>query len=151
MENGIWYEYLDEAAWKTMMDRVDAGLPPTTEDQVDYATGVIMASVGDTDGHSIMAQGDASLGVVSVKNGAGIEGVATKAANQIAPLGYVVNPGNAQSSNYDTSVVVYADAGKAKAAQEIADTLGIDEVVHDTEDVYFYDGDILVLIGRDWA
>lgn len=44
--DGGWYEYVIDDAWKTMMDRVDAGLPPTEEDEVDQL-GTVMASTGN--------------------------------------------------------------------------------------------------------
>lgn len=45
--NETWYERLDETAWKEMMSRVDQGSPPTEEDEVDQATGTVLASAGD--------------------------------------------------------------------------------------------------------
>lgn len=39
-ENGIWYERVDEDAWKTMMDRVDQGLPPYASEDEDPTAGV---------------------------------------------------------------------------------------------------------------
>lgn len=38
--DGIWYEIMDEDAWKIMMDRMRAGLPPRTDDMVDYTAGI---------------------------------------------------------------------------------------------------------------
>ena len=34
-EDDVWYEVVNEEEWKAMMKRVDAGLPPTAEDEVD--------------------------------------------------------------------------------------------------------------------
>lgn len=39
-EGGVWYEKVDEAAWKTMMGRVDAGLPPYESEDQDPTAGV---------------------------------------------------------------------------------------------------------------
>lgn len=46
--DGGWYEYVIEDSWQYMMERVDAGLPPTEEDEVDQL-GVVMASTGGAD------------------------------------------------------------------------------------------------------
>ncbi len=39
-ENGVWYEQVDEAAWKTMMSRVDQGLPPYADESEDPTAGL---------------------------------------------------------------------------------------------------------------
>ena len=39
-ENGVWYEKVDEAAWKTMMGRVDKGLPPYEDESQDPTAGL---------------------------------------------------------------------------------------------------------------
>ena len=39
-EDGVWYEQVDEAAWKTMMSRVDQGLPPYADESEDPTAGL---------------------------------------------------------------------------------------------------------------
>ena len=39
-ENGVWYEQVDEAAWKTMMSRVDQGLSPYADESEDPTAGL---------------------------------------------------------------------------------------------------------------
>ena len=39
-ENDVWYERVDEDAWKTMMDRVDQGLSPYASEDEDPTAGV---------------------------------------------------------------------------------------------------------------
>ncbi len=45
--NNTWYENVDQAAWDEMMRRVDQGLPPTEETEIDPNSGAIMANAGD--------------------------------------------------------------------------------------------------------
>ena len=44
--NEVWWEILNKDEWKKMMDRINQGLPPTEEDVVDEATGIVIASAG---------------------------------------------------------------------------------------------------------
>lgn len=48
-KNGGWYEELDEAEFKKMMKRMDAGLPPNEEPVIDPATGIVMSTSGGGD------------------------------------------------------------------------------------------------------
>ena len=41
-----WYEYLDEAAWKEMIKRMDQGLPPVNKTEIDDATGTVLSTGG---------------------------------------------------------------------------------------------------------
>lgn len=157
-ENSTWYEFVDETAWKTMMSRVDQGLPPTTEDEVDARSGTVLASTGDASGKQASSSSTSSTtstavkrsGTVSVKNGAGIDGAAAEAASKIDQLGYTAEAGNAGSSNFTTTVVVYSDASQKDAAQEIANLLG-KGVVTQNNGTYSFTSDFLVVIGSDWV
>lgn len=42
--DGIWYELVDEELWDAMMERVRAGLPPLTDDDVDQTEGIAAQS-----------------------------------------------------------------------------------------------------------
>ena len=44
--NNTWYEHLDKTAWQKMMERMKQGLSPTEEDEIDAATGTILATAG---------------------------------------------------------------------------------------------------------
>lgn len=41
-----WYEYLDEAAWKEMISRMDQGLPPVNKTEIDDRTGTVLSTGG---------------------------------------------------------------------------------------------------------
>lgn len=163
LEDG-YYEQLDTAAWQTMMDRVEQGLPPTEKTETD-ALGTVMSNAGegsDAEKSSKMKDSDQKKstkatvektvqrsGTVDVKNGSGIEGCASDAAKKIKKLGYTCQTGNANADDYEETLVVYDDPNKAEAAQEIARALGVGMTVYN-EGGYVFDGDFLVVIGGDW-
>ena len=63
-----------------MMQRVDQGLPPTTEDVIDEKNGTVLASTGDKAGATSNTSSTTTAtrsGKVTVKNGANIDGAAT--------------------------------------------------------------------------
>ena len=153
--NGGWYEYVNEKEWQTMMSRVDQGLPPTTEDEVDSKNGTVLASTGGTSSSSGSQSGSSSsqlrtdrTGSVVVKNGAGIDGAAATAADKISKLGYTTSTGNA-SANFGLTVVVYANDSQKEAAEEIVKAIG-NGVATKNDGTYSYNGDFLVVIGSDW-
>ncbi len=164
-ENETWYEEVDKAAWREMMNRVNQGLPPTTEDEIDERNGAILSSTGGSNNASSNANANRNAntaatntsaptvmrsGTVTVKNGMGVAGVGDAAANKVKTLGYSATASNAQSFDYAMSVVVYRDPSQAQAAQEIADLLGVDVVTMNENNNYVFEGDFLVLIGADW-
>lgn len=154
-ENDIWWEVVDEDAWRTMMERVEQGLSPTEETVVDQATGVTLSTAGDggtSSGSSSSGSSNTSLsGVkISVKNGAGISGCAADAASRLTPLGAIAETGNADDSNYQKTLIIYDDASQKAQAEAIADALGCGTVQQNTG-MYVYSGDFLVVVGADWS
>ena len=81
---------------------------------------------------------------------AGVTGLAADAAGQIEALGYTTDTGNANSTNYQNTVVVYNDSSQSEAAREIAQTIGVSLTVQNAGE-YAFDTDFLVVIGADWA
>lgn len=153
-ENNIWWEIIDQAAWDTMIERVKQGLPPTEETTVDEATGVTTSTAGDGSSSEDSSSGDSSSvslqGVkVSVKNGCGVTGAASEAASKLTPEGVIAETGNADDSNYASTIVVYDDDADKKKAERIVDLLGKGAVKKNTG-TYSYSGDILVVLGSDW-
>ncbi len=137
--DGGWYEELDTDKWKEMMKRMDKGLPPEEETYIDPATGTIMSSAGRGDWE----------GKVVVWNGSGVTGAAAKAAGRIVALGFTAETGNADSSDFSRTLIIYKDEDKEDAAEAIADKLGCGKVQEDNGK-YNFDGDILVIIGLDF-
>lgn len=154
-ENNLWWEILDETAWKAMMERVDQGLPPTEEAIVDEATGTVLTTTGSKEGQdesSSSSSENVSLsGVeIAVKNGAGIAGCAGQAADKLTPLGADVETGNADDFNYEKTLVIYNDSSDKAKAEAIADALGVGKVTKN-DGRYAFSADFLVVVGGDWA
>ena len=162
-KNDTWYEQLDVAAWNTMMGRVREGLPPTEVDEVDELNGTVLASVGDgkaaasdsegvqgVNGTQRQTFGETRTGIVTIKNGNGINGVGAEALERIKPLGYTADASNANSFSYEETVVVFDTPDQRVYAEELIDALGCGRAVQNTDGEYVYDGDFLILIGSDW-
>lgn len=152
-----WYEQIIQPDWDIMMERVDAGEPPVAETIV-HETGTIIANAGsdeDDSGEGEMADGATvsepidHSGHVAVRNGTSIAGAAGSAAEVVEGMGYTADAADANSSGYNTTVVVYNDKDDRAAAQEIAEELGKGLVLQN-DGAYAFEGDFLVLIGWDW-
>ena len=145
--NDLWYEVVDEDAWDEMMARVEEGLAPTEESLIDENTGTVLAAAGDgaAGGAGAVVGGD-----VVVRNGNGVAGAAAEAEDLAEDAGYtVVDTGNAESFDYEQTLVIYDDAAAAARAQTLADALGVG-VVQQNDGSYLFEGDFLVVLGADW-
>ena len=154
-EDGVYYEYSNNEAWKAMMKRVDAGKTPTA-DAADSANdgGVTDGSIsGEYVAQSVLSGGSAenlSDVMVEVRNGSGIAGVAADASSVLTNEGYnVTTVGDAESYDYTQTIVVYNPDGDAATAQAIAQSLGGAQVVKN-DGVYNVDGTYLVVVGGDY-
>ena len=154
--NGVWWELLQRHQWEEMMERIDQGLPPTAEDQVDEATGIVIANAGGgamgdeaQEENAANARKRNHSGKVAVRNGTTVAGLASKADAVISDLGFQVNTGNANSTDYDETVVVYNDDDRKQDTQDIVDELGVG-VVEKNNSKYLFDGDLLVVLGTDY-
>ena len=147
--NDIWYEINDVAAWKTMMARIDQGLPPTEEDIVDE-TGTVLATTGSG---QVGGSGEGGTvkhtGSIAVRNGNGVAGAGLEASTRLEELGYTVQSGNADSFDYAQTLVIYDNDRKKKQAEAIAQELGVGTAMLNDGN-YIYDGDFLVVLGADW-
>ncbi len=164
--NDTRHEQLDVEAWNTMMNRVKQGLSPTETDQVDELNGTVLASAGDgsggtsdqetgvqaADGTSTSGKtfGETRTGIVTIKNGNGVNGVGAEALERIKPLGYTADASNANSFSYDETVVVFDTTDQRAYAEELIDALGCGRAVQNKNGEYVYEGDFLILIGSDW-
>ena len=152
--NGGWYEYLDAKAWKTMMSRVDQGLPPTEEDEIDATSGTVLASTGSgaIEGEKAATpppDNSPKSSTVVVKNGNGLAGAGAEAAEKLAARGYTVDTGNADSFDYSQTIVIYDRGDQATEAREIANAIGVGKAQQNNGD-YLFEGDFLVVLGADW-
>ena len=141
-KNDTWYEQLDV---------------------VDELNGTVLASVGDgkaaasdsegvqgVNGTQRQTFGETRTGIVTIKNGNGINGVGAEALERIKPLGYTADASNANSFSYEETVVVFDTPDQRVYAEELIDALGCGRAVQNTDGEYVYDGDFLILIGSDW-
>lgn len=127
--DGVSYVLLDAAAWQQVRAQFIGEAP----------SGDVSAPV---------ARDPSSVKVV-VRNGAGIEGVASDAARRLRMAGYDVREvGNMGSFAYDETLVVYRD--DQSIADDAISVLGIGRAVR-SRGMYSFKGDLLVVVGRDWG
>ena len=152
-EGGMWYNTCDEPEWKEMLDRVNQGLPPTETDVVD-ATGTVLATTGSGQslgGSSANEFLNKKSGTVVIRNGGAPAGSGGKVGEVIAAMGYTTDIANANSSDFDETVIVYQAADKRSEAMEIAQAMGIGRVVKNDAGEYLMNGDFLVVLGSDYG
>lgn len=151
-EDDLWYERILETEWREMMHRVDAGLPPTADSSIDFLTGTVLANAGNagTSGQSGAALAN-KTGTIAVRNGSGVDGLAATVQLRLEAQGYTVSDiGDADTYDYEQTVVVYEDDDRAEEAADIVAALGEGHVVkNDLE--YIMSEDFLVVIGKDYA
>lgn len=151
MIGDTWYDLVDEEEWKAMMARVDAGLPPNTEDIIDEATGTIMANTGNAfDSETGEARAVNADAAISLRNGNGITGITEQAAKLLRKIGYSdFDTGNANDFSYAKTVIVYKDSSSANDAKMIAKALGAGTAQQDDGE-YLFESDVLVVLGSDF-
>lgn len=150
--DSLWYEVVDESAWKTMMQRVNNGESPYADESEDPTAGVA-GSVGTTSSDSSTSSVAASFtGSVTVLNGTGTSGLAQNMANTLVNAGFSATAENASSSDIAETAILYnrSRTGAQAAALGVAQTLGIDEDAVTTNDgTYPTSTDVVVVLGAD--
>jgi LCP family protein required for cell wall assembly len=151
-QDDLWYEKVIQDQWKTMMSRVDQGLSPTQDSEVDTATGTVLSNAGDDSTSSSSTSSSTSKsGSIAVRNGSGTAGAAQTVSSKLTKAGYTVSDtGNADSFNYAKTLVIYSNASQADEARAIADTLG-GGTAQINDGSYTLTGDFLVVIGQDYV
>lgn len=118
-------------AWAGMMELVDAGQPPVVDE-------------------GAYAQVDRGSFKLEVRNGAGITGGAAQVGEILAADGFsVAGTGNADSSEFPETLVVYDGEEHKEQAEEVVRALGTGRAIVGAG-YYEYETDVLVIIGRDW-
>lgn len=145
-KNGGWYEILDQAEWKEMIRRMDAGLPPVANDEVDLSTGTILSSAGGkSEGSTYKVNKGTSI---RVRNGSGVDGACDAAQKALQKMGYeLINIGNADSFDYDETLILYKKDSQAPEAEAIAESLGGKPMKDDGS--FLFESDFLIVIGSD--
>ena len=161
--NNVWYEICDTDKWKTMMERVDAGLSPYSSVDEDPTHGAAGGKVNikNTDGNSGSSQqngsnnsgstsNDSLSGNVRVLNATSVAGLAAKIADDLKAAGASTSAGNA-NNKYDETVIAYMNSKSKQLAEDIAKKLGHNTKVQNGEGVYTssQNADVLIIVGND--
>ena len=132
-ENSIDYAVPKSNSWKTMVERVANGLGP-------------IASKKEVSNNKELR----SSNKVTIWNGAGVTGIAADCVNQVKKLGWKVkSSGNAAQFVYEETLIVYKDDSKKRAAKLLVSDLGQGRTVPSAYR-YSFDGDLLIVVGKDY-
>jgi LCP family protein required for cell wall assembly len=150
--NSTWYEMVDTSGWKTMMERVDAGLSPYSDASEDPTQGVAGTTdnIKNADTSSDSSTSSTTLPSVEVQNGTNTSGLALTVANKLIAAGYTAVADNAASRTHATTLVLYSSDDQASAAEQIASTIG-GGTVEKNDGTYSTTSDVLVIVGSDLA
>ena len=146
-KNGGWYEILDQTAWKDMIKRMEAGLPPVATDEVDLSTGTILSSAGGKSEGNAYKVNKATT--IRVRNGSGVDGVCDLALKKLQDMGYQnINTGNADSFDYKETLIIYKKDSQQAEAEALARELGGTPMKDDGS--YLFESNYLIVLGSDW-
>jgi LCP family protein required for cell wall assembly len=140
--DGLSYVVANESKFDAMIARMRKGQPldPTKSTE---ASGTVPAAGTAASG---MKPKDVTL---TVRNGAGVSGLAKSGADVFTKDGFVVSEtGNMNQFVYSKSLIVFPK-GKEAEATLVRETLGYGDVVP-SAGMYVFNTDILVVIGKDW-
>ncbi len=99
---------------------------------------------------SVEATVQPSSVTVTVRNGAGQEGVALSASTILKAAGFPVpEVGNANQFVYDKTLIVYKDDAQKASADLVASKLPTGSVIA-SGGMYEFTTDVLVVVGKDW-
>ena len=156
--NNLWYEVVDEDAWKTMMERTNAGEPPYSDSSQDFTAGVAGSVSAGGDGSDSSDTTSTSSdpvysGSVLVLNGTETQGVASNAANVLTAAGFSTIAGNADSTGHTTTTIVYNTSKTTSAlgeAKGVAEKLGLSVTPTENPGTYSDNYDVVVILGTDY-
>ncbi len=87
---------------------------------------------------------------IDVRNGSGISGLAATGSGLLRASGFKVGEvGNAKRQDYAATLIVYRGTNAA-VAKRVKSTIRRGKLVNDTGQQYSFDGDVLLVVGRDW-
>jgi len=87
--------------------------------------------------------------MIAVRNGGGVQGSATSVSDMLALAGYEQGEiGNANSSVYTETLIIYREESDKAAAEDIQKRLGFGRIIP-SQDRYVFEGNILVVVGED--
>lgn len=119
--------------WATMLKRVNSGLDPVAGKAEITSSNAIRS---DT--------------TVEIWNGVGVSGIASDCSDYLKSKGWKIgHTGNAASFVYDETLVVYNYDSDQKIAELLVSDLGQGRAVRSAAR-YSFEGDILVVVGKDY-
>lgn len=166
----VYYEILDMSAWRRIMARVDAGLPPYESEDEDVTTGFAGVATGTTsiDDANKAKNSDedarpattaqtedttdkdkgAALDKVDKSGAIAVVGVmdgsATELAEDLAAHGFAAEPYEDPSFAFDQNLIVYGDASLEDEAEALAAYLGEGFVAVPNDGSYYLISDIVI-------
>ena len=152
-ENNLWIEVTNEEAWKTMMERVDAGLSPTVNEENSANRGGVTDGSLDKEyiAESVLSDTSEDASSVTVLNGNGITGLAAQVAEILTDSGFEIEDSDdADSYDYASTLIIYNDSDLESSACDIAEALGVGTVM-ENDGSYSFDTSFLVILGADYT
>lgn len=150
---GQWrspYVVTDEALKAELMAKFLAGEPFKTPAPAEEGSATASPSATATTGAAVVpVRKTPSQIKVTVRNGAGIAGCAKQASSVLKARGFkVIEVGNAGQFVYDKTLIVFGS--DRVAAEQVAKALPSGAKLVESRGLYSFDGDILVVVGKDW-
>lgn len=143
--DGTSFVVIKDAEFDKMIARMKKGEPLDPKAQ---AAGGSKTTTSTPTGSPAPAMPPSEI-TLTVKNGAGVSGLAKTAAKVFTDAGYPVKEtGNMSQFVYGKTLIVYK-TGTDKQAAIVRDTLGYGDVVA-AAGLYKFNTDILVVVGKDW-
>jgi len=144
--NGLSVVVPDEAAMDKVINRMKTGQPLSGKSVVPTSTVSPSGTTSANTNKPVTVK--PSQVTVTIRNGAGVSGIAKSVSDRLTPLGYkIIETGNMNQFVYGTTLVVYkADTVKAGMVRE---ALGLGDVVA-SRSMYSFKTDILIVVGKDW-
>jgi hypothetical protein len=140
MIDGIDYVVLDDLKMRDLISRLASGQPIDKTVEASAAAAAAAAAAG-----SLVDPKGVTL---TVRNGAGGQGVASSAASKLTAAGFTVKEtGNAARFVYPQTLVIYRD--EQAAAEAVRGALGYGELVK-SNGRYKFETVVLVVVGKDW-
>jgi len=140
--------------WRHMIEEIEAGRYPQPQD--DSYAGVVPDDyvAREKSIYDLLAKYASPVRpsdyVVEVRNGCGIEGSARSVSEKLSAAGYGVGEiGDMDSIDYSTTRIIFKDASCLSAASDIQKQLGYGTIVA-SSGAYRFNGDILVIVGKDY-
>lgn len=151
--NSLWYEVTDQAAWKKMMARVDAGLSPyeSVEEDPTHIGGGDKVNIKNGDYDSLSGSDDSEqvTGTIEVLNATNSAGLAGKVSQSLKELGASSTKAGNANNKYTTSLIVYTDEANKSKAEAVAKALGGQIQVVNGNGQYSTTCDVLLILGSD--